>query len=116
MKVDPGDPGHDADASAASGSIEDVQKKSMKLQNMLEQVHKRLKERTRQNSPSSPGEEPKEPGSEMAISDGLQNDPEHPRSISNKHVDEMNTPCRRNGLGGHLGEPEALRDVEGIWN
>ena len=93
MKVDPGNPGHNADMSAASGSVEDVQKKLKKLQNMLEQVCEHLKERTQQNSPSSPREEPDELVSETAIPDGLQNDPEHPRSISNKHVDEMNTPC-----------------------
>ena len=45
-KVDPGDPGHDMDASAALGSIKDVQKKSKKLQNTLEQVRERSKGRT----------------------------------------------------------------------
>ena len=115
-KVDPGDPGHDADASAASGSVEDVQKKPKKLQNTLEQVRERSKERTQQNSPSSPGEEPDKPGGETAIPDGLQNDPERPRSVSNKRVDETNAPCQRNGPGGHLGEPEASRGVKGIWD
>ena len=113
-KVNPGNLGHNADMSAALGSVEDVQKKSKKLQNVLEQVHERLKEQTQQNSPSSPGEEPDEPGGETAIPDGLHNNPERPRSVSNKHIDEMNAPCQRNGPGGHLGKPERSRGVEGV--
>ena len=115
-QVEPGDPSSEADASRASGRAEETREKPTKLHNASVQVRERSKERTRQNSPSRPGEEPEEPDDEAVIPGDLQNDPEHPRSVSNKRVDRTNAPCRRNGPGGHLGEPEASRGVEGVWD
>ena len=83
---------------------------------MSEQVCERSEQKGRENSPSRPGEEPEEPDDEAVIPGDPQNDQERPRSVRNKRVDKTNAPCRRNGLGGHLDEPEASRGVEGVWD
>ena len=112
--VDPDDPGDDTDMSTTSGSVEDVRKRPKKLQNVLGQVRKCLKERTRQDSPSRPGEESDKPDGETVIPGNFQMSQQRPRSVSNERVDETNAPCQRNSLDGHLGEPEASRGVEGV--
>ena len=80
---------------------------------MSERERKCSKQRSRQNSPSRPGEEPDEPGGETAIPDGLQNDPERPRSIRNERIDRKNAPSPDKAPGGHIDDQEALRDIEG---
>jgi hypothetical protein len=112
-KVESGDPESEADVSAASGSIEEVQKKSKKLQNTLEQVHERSKRKGRKYSPGRPGEEPDEPDDKGVVPDDLQNDPERPRSVSNERVDRTNAPSPDKAPGGHKDDQEALRDIEG---
>ena len=109
-KVDPGDPGHDMDASAVSESVKDVQKKPKKLQNTLEQVRERSKGRTWQNSPSSPGEEPEEPDDKAVVPGNPQNDPEGAKSISDEHVIKMNASCWDKGPRGHMGKLKRSRD------
>ena len=80
---------------------------------MSERERKCSKQRSRRNSPSRPGEEPDEPGGETAIPDGLQNDPERPRSIRNERIDRKNAPSPDKAPGGHIDDQEALRDIEG---
>jgi hypothetical protein len=113
-KVEPRDPGCEADTSAASGRVEDNWKEPMKLADTSELERERSKRRCRRNSPGRPGEEPDEPDDEAVVPGDLQNDRERPRSISNERVDETNAPHRRNSPGGHLGEPEASRGVKGV--
>ena len=109
-----GNPSSEADASRVSGRAEETREKPTKLHNTSVQVRERSKERTQQNSPSRPGEEPEEPDDEAVIPGDPQNNPEPPRSVSDERVNRTNAPCRRNGPGGHLGEPEASRGVEGV--
>ena len=115
-QVESDDLDDNADVSTTSGSVKDVRKRPKKLSNTSECERKHSKQRSRQNSPSRPGEEPEEPDNKAVVPGDPQNDPEHPRSISDERVDRTNTPCRRNSPDGHLGELKVLRDVESDWD
>ena len=82
-KVEPGDPGCEADASAAPWSIKRVLKKPKKLSNTSERERKRSKRRSRQHSPGRPGEEPDEPGGETVVQGDVQSPPERHRGGTN---------------------------------
>jgi hypothetical protein len=108
------DPGGDTDTSAVSRRVDGASNVSKKLRNTSEHVSKRSERKGRENSPSRPGEEQIELGGEMAVPNGTNDVQEHPRRVRNERVDETNAPRRRNSPGGHLGEPEASRGVEGV--
>ena len=114
--VEPDDPGDDADVSAASGNVEDTREKPKKLREALERARERMERKDEEDSPRRLPDEPDEPDDEAVVPGDPQNDPEGPKSVSDERVDETNAPCRRNGPGGHLGEPEASRGVEGVRN
>ena len=113
-QVELGDPSSEADTSRASGRAEETREKSKKLQNVSEQVRERSEQRIEQDSPKRAQSGRAEPSREAGMTDDSQSHQERPRSFRNQHVNETNAPCRRNGPGGHLGEPEASRGVEGV--
>jgi hypothetical protein len=113
-RVEQNDPDSEADASAASGSVEDVQKKPKNLRNASEHERKCSKRRSREVSPDKARGDPDRPDGETAVPGDFQRPQERPRSVSNERVDEANAPRRRNSPGSLLGEPEASRGVEGV--
>jgi hypothetical protein len=115
-RVEPDDPGDDADVSAASGRVEDDWRQPKNLRNASEHERKRSKRRSREDSPDKARGDPDRPDGETAVPDDSQSHQERPRSVSNERVDEANAPRRRNNPGSHLGEPEASRGVEGVWD
>ena len=107
------DPGTTADASGASGSVEDPGNMPKKLRKVSEPVRKRSKLMEEENSPGRPQEEPYDPGGEMAVPGGAHNVQERSRKVSNERVDETDTPHRVREPGGHRDLQEAPRVVEG---
>ena len=114
MKVDPGDPGHNADVSAASGNVKDVQKKLKKLRDTLEQVRECSKQRTQEISPERAREEQSNPDDEAAAPGDIHSDPECHRGKTNEQIVETNALRRNKGPRGHMGELERSRGVEGV--
>ena len=112
-KVEPGDPGCEADASAAPWSIEKILKKPMKLRNTSERVSKRLKRRNQGSSPRTARDPPHDPHDETAVPNGTNEVQEGPKSVSNERVDETDAPGQDRAPGGHRGEQEASRAAKG---
>ena len=92
MKVEPGDPGCEADVSSAPWSIKRVLKRLQKLSNTSERKHKCSKQRSRKDSPGRPGGEPDEQGAETAVPGDIHDLHKRPRKVRNEHVDETDTP------------------------
>ena len=113
-EVEPGDPGGEADTSAVSRCVDDASNVPKKLREASEQVRERSEQRIEQDSPKRAQSGRAEPSREAGMMDDSQSHQERPRSVSDERVDRTNAPYRRNGLGGHLGEPEASRGVEGV--
>ena len=115
-QVEPGDPGGKADTSAVSRCVDDASNMPKKLREASVQVCECLKRRTWQDSPSRPGEEPEEPDDEAVIPGDPHSDTECHRGKMNERIVKMNVLHRDKGPGGHMGELERSRGVEGIWN
>ena len=107
------DPGTTADASGASGSVEDPGNMPKKLRKASEPVRKRSKLMVEENSPGRPREEPYDPGGEIAVPGGAHNVQERSRKVSNERADETDAPRRVRGPGGHRDLQEAPRVIEG---
>ena len=110
-QVDENDPGDEADASAASRSVEDVGKRPKKLRKASKRVRERSKRKDQQNSSSRPREEPDDPGGETAVPGGVHSVQESPRMVSNERADETDAPRRYWPPGGCLelqGESEVI--------
>ena len=73
-----------------------------------------MERKNEENSPQRLPDEPDEPDNEAVVPGDPQNDPKGSKSVSDERIDRMNAPCQRNSPGGHLGEPEASRGVEGV--
>ena len=112
--VEPGDPGCEADTSAAPWSIEKVLKKPKKLRNKSERISKGSKRRTREISPDSAREEQSNPDDEAAAPGDVHSDPECHRGKTNERVVETNASRQDKGPRGHMGKLERSRGVEGV--
>ena len=106
-------PGAKADTSAASETVNDVGKKPRKLRKVseLKQECSELKEEA--NSPGRPGEEPDEPGGETAVPGDPITYQEGPIGGASKAGGETSASDQDTSSGGHKGEEESSRVVEG---
>jgi hypothetical protein len=98
----------EADASTASGPVEDDGKWSKKLQKVSECERECSKRINEENSPGRPGDEPDEPGGEAAVPGDIHSTQERPRCETSDVVDNTNTSRRGERPGGQLdlqGEP-----------
>ena len=86
----------------------------MKLWNASEQVSKRSEGISQKDSPGRPGEEPDEPSGETAVPDGVHSTQEGPRGVTSDVGSGTNAPSRDRPPGGHLGDREESRGVEGV--
>ena len=93
--------------SAVSRCVDDASNVPKKLREASVQVCECSKQRTRQDSPSRPGEEPEEPDDKAVV-------PGDPHSDTECHGGKMNALRRDKGPRGHMGELERSRGVEGI--
>ena len=107
-------PGDEADASTASEDVEVDGNQPTKLWNASEQVNERSKRKFGEDSPGRPGEEPEEPGGETAVKDDAHTYQGSPRGDTSDGGAGTNAPSRDTGPGGHRGEEEASRVVEGV--
>jgi hypothetical protein len=104
----------DADVTGAPRRVEDDGDVSRKLGKVSDREHERSKRRTRANLPDQARDEPDNPGGEAAVPDDIQSTKEGPRNVRNERADEMDAPDRDRSPGGHRGEQESLRGVEGV--
>ena len=107
-----GAPEDKADTSPVSGRVEDDGEQLMKLQNTTKQVSKHSEGISQKDSPGRPGEEPEEPGGEMAIPGDAYTYQEGPRGDASDDGGSMNAPSRDTGPGGHRDEEEVSRVVK----
>ena len=97
-KVEPGDPGCEADASAAPWSIKRVLKKPKKLRNVSEQIRQHPKGRTRENSPGIPqveSDDLDDEAVELATSGSVEDVGKRPKKLSNTSECERKRSKRR---------------------
>ena len=109
-------PGDEADASAASESVEVDGNRPRKLRETSEREQERSEPKEEANSPGRPGEEPDEPSGETAVPDDVHSTQEGPRGVTSDVGGGTNAPCRDTGPGGLVGEQVEPRDVEGVWS
>ena len=88
----------------------------MKLRNTSKRVSKRSKRRVDEDSPGRPGEEPEELSGETAVPGGVHTHQEGPRGDPSDVGGGTNAPSGDTGPGGHRGEEESSRGVEGESN
>ena len=86
----------------------------MKLRNATEQVSERSKRKFGEDSPGEPGEEPEEPGGETAVQDDAHTYQGSPRGDTSDGGSGTNVPSRDRPPGGHLGDQEESRGIEGV--
>ena len=106
-------PGDKADASPASGRVEDDGERPMRLRNASERISQRSKRRSQKDSPEEARGDPDEPGGETVVPGGLQAYQEGPTSGASEDGGETSASDRDTGPGGHRGEEESSRVVEG---
>ena len=111
-KVEPGDPGCEADASAAPWSIERVLKKPKKLRNVSEQIRQHPKGRTRRYSPGGTQVESHDPDDDADVSttsgsvEGVWKRPKKLPNTSERERKRSKRRCQQNSPSRPGEEPE----------
>ena len=106
----------EADASGASGHVEDARKRPKKLHNASVHVGERLERRGEENSPGRAPEDPDEPGGETAAPGEHQDHRGCHEGDGKRRDDAINAPRRETGPGGQLGEQVRPGHVEDVWD
>ena len=101
----------EADASGASGRVEDARNKPTKVS---ERVSKRSEPWVRENSPNEARIELEASKRDATPRRDAQRHQERPSKVRNECADETNSPSRDTGLGGQLDHQEDSGHVEGV--